>query len=496
MNKKYWIIFLVLVNIILIAGVIVYFKVQGKELFPKKIEIPLVEKKAEEVIDKNTKKSAFIAHGVTPKEQKLLGDLFDKMSDKKDDADIAFISNTQTYYFYSDKKVYWYKRYTIDYEKVDCKRDEFKLLDNSSNTDIGICGKAVFIRGIKDYRIDGESFEVIYGDYVGDKKKTYFKHKFVDPLYDNEKVELVPVEGNPTSIESAEKIALGIKYALANGKLLFGSKLYPKIDIDSLKRIDGFYYTDKAAYYFMSEKDGPLYITDNTAKISFYTFSDIHSDKYAKIGKNAYLRNVKLTYAMIDRLKPFDAELRNYEKPKLASCTTGCNYVWDGKNIYFEGKRLNADPKTFRLIGYGIIGGSNSNPVQPNYAKDKNYIYFGDKTVVGADPITFEPIVSGKYYFEFGKDKSNVYFEDKKINKADPRTFTPLAEQPYEGCVPGKYSKDKSNVYFKWDIVKDADSMTFKVITAENGAYGKDDENYYHRDNKAKENDWGECIFG
>ncbi len=102
-----------------------------------------------------------------------------------------------------------------------------------------------------------------------------------------------------------------------------------------------------------------------------------------------------------------------------------------------------ADPNTFRLI---------STPIGPkgneHYALDKNYAYFRNEIIKGADPNTFEPLSTF-----ISKDKNNAFAAENKITGVDIATFE---------VIDSHYSKDKNYVYYLKKIVEGADPKTFE----------------------------------
>ena len=84
--------------------------------------------------------------------------------------------------------------------------------------------------------------------------------------------------------------------------------------------------------------------------------------------------------------------------------------------------------------------------------------------VVGADAASFEVMrnIDTHYYKanSFGRDKNHVYFENKTIAEADPKTF---------GNLDGEYWKDAKRVYI-FDAmlavipIANSDSATFKAL--------------------------------
>lgn len=100
-------------------------------------------------------------------------------------------------------------------------------------------------------------------------------------------------------------------------------------------------------------------------------------------------------------------------------------YAKDKNNVYYACKSFSsADSKTFEVIPektpYPIrldlqedVNGSHYiYKINANYSKDKNQVFFLDKIVEGANPITFKSLGNG-----YAQDGDNYYFEWKPIRK-------------------------------------------------------------------------------
>ena len=92
-----------------------------------------------------------------------------------------------------------------------------------------------------------------------------------------------------------------------------------------------------------------------------------------------------------------------------------------------KGLSLNADDGTFSVLG------------DRDYAKDKDRVFYQNRTIDGADPSTFEVINKDN----FSKDGTHVYFREHEIIGADPASFRVLqlpysrdAKRVYCGTVP------------------------------------------------------------
>lgn len=138
----------------------------------------------------------------------------------------------------------------------------------------------------------------------------------------------------------------------------------------------------------------------------------------------------------------------------------------DSLHVYYREKTIEgADPVTFRLE-------------KASYACDTSQVYFEGSIVEGANPSTFRYLGSlyaqdstqvyyegkflcdatpsdrffSRFYFTNGID---LYYLDKKVEGVDLATFQVLG--------PSSWSKDKNQVYYEGTIVPDADSETFHL---------------------------------
>ena len=97
-------------------------------------------------------------------------------------------------------------------------------------------------------------------------------------------------------------------------------------------------------------------------------------------------------------------------------------YNIDGKNVYWRGRKINADGKTFENLTTG-------------YGKDINNIYWSGK-IIDISPNEKTSFKSLKYYY--AKSKQNVYYKGYIIN-ADPKSFR---INKYNEIIYKKYYKD------------------------------------------------------
>lgn len=103
-------------------------------------------------------------------------------------------------------------------------------------------------------------------------------------------------------------------------------------------------------------------------------------------------------------------------------------FAKDKNNVWcLEGRIGTADAGTFEVLDDGIAW-LDDLPLPHGYAKDRAAVYyasFGDKAIVvkGADPKAFVSFGGGR----FGKDDARVYTAGRLIPKADAATWRPLA---------------------------------------------------------------------
>lgn len=140
-------------------------------------------------------------------------------------------------------------------------------------------------------------------------------------------------------------------------------------------------------------------------------------------------------------------------------------YVYRVGKWYFEDnfgrlskEVIGIDIETFEVINCSFHWGESC-----FFAKDKNYVYFKGKRIVGANPHTFRVIHTNTPY---SKDDKNVYFEIKKIANADPATFElvdEFREQRRHRQHLWPYAKDKNSV-FRNGVAMPYDVSTFRVL--------------------------------
>lgn len=124
---------------------------------------------------------------------------------------------------------------------------------------------------------------------------------------------------------------------------------------------------------------------------------------------------------------------------------------------------IDADPATFEAD----IADS-GNCYEAMVSRDKNYVFYGDKIVEGADPKTFKQ--------DFFSEKSK-YDENAIYDEVDGEVFV------IENFI--QLSQDKDSIFLRWEKIEGVDQDTFRIINdkSDNNLFGmlvgEDDKNYY-----------------
>ncbi|MCK5509977.1 DKNYY domain-containing protein [Candidatus Parcubacteria bacterium] len=216
--------------------------------------------------------------------------------------------------------------------------------------------------------------------------------------------------------------------------------------------------------------------------------------------------------------------VENNKETEIIPITKYGNYHKSNMYIYYLGTKKENRIESVDLSTFTVI-----HSARYSIAKDKNYVFWGDKIIENADPENIE-------YLEcsFSKDKNNIYSankilgnidvgtfkiincgderdlyyldksavynlisfnkdgtweKNKIIQGADPDTFEYFPERHSltdgSGC---SYAKDKNNVYFGSEKLINADPAVFTLLI-DKGIYGKDKNNVYHESKLIEEAD-------
>lgn len=146
------------------------------------------------------------------------------------------------------------------------------------------------------------------------------------------------------------------------------------------------------------------------------------------------------------------------------------NWAQDKNHVFFAGEIIdNLDPQSFIVLN-------------ESYAKDAHVVYLfhlgNIKQILLADSESFSVIEKDSY---LSKDNKNVYFWWNLIEQADPNTFVPYIRND-GSSLSSRFAIDKNNAYFRrnamfYGILTGVDLETFKVMNSGHGA--EDKNNFY-----------------
>ncbi|MFZ2303321.1 MAG: DKNYY domain-containing protein [Minisyncoccia bacterium] len=305
-------------------------------------------------------------------------------------------------------------------------------------------------------------------------------------------------DADPRTIRSLNKLstdtlAADDKHVYVRGEPVSG------LDGKTFSAVSEPYFTDiNGTYFFSRITQGDILFLAPTSKTRVLT-NNYLSGGYVITGNQVILGTTTINNANANTFHILDSEIKNSSTSNRGPCTGSCFYAADKDAVYYKTQKIaGADPKTFDLIGYGLLHGLGKDPgdAQPVYGRDSRHVYYLGEEVVGADPKTFTPIISGGYYYEYGKDDFAVYWKSKRIEYADPKTFRPLGgQQPYEGCGTGRYGVDATSAYYQNMRIEGADVKTFKVLSGD-GSYAEDAQNFYKGFQPADKKEFRDCEYG
>lgn len=270
------------------------------------------------------------------------------------------------------------------------------------------------------------------------------------------------------------------KHAFYEGDIINGA------DGGSFRVLDKWYAVDKAHVYV----SGKLIEKANSAtfKVHSYYFAEDANDFYWN-GKALNVKD-KSTFKLLgspDSWKTFWAKDK-YNGYILAGCV-----ITDIDYETFAGCVITGiDYETFHPIEAKIPDQSGE------YAADKYRVFFMDKEVPGADPLTFKEVD-----FRVGQDKYRVYKNENPTQIKDYSKLSPIgglmmysdgtniydsnfnilpeADVATFEHISDNWYKDKSHVWWSSKLVVGANPKTFQPVCGDFD-YGKDDKHVFYND--------------
>ena len=261
-------------------------------------------------------------------------------------------------------------------------------------------------------------------------------------------------------------------YYFSNGKI---EKINLNIDVNSLVFLNNNsssysgYIKDRNNVYFVDNENRKVKIVKNADKNTF----QIVNGNYGVDGKNVYYNGEKLDSVGIEGLKIFDD-----------------NYLKDNKNVYEIYTTDDEKIKIRAIKNLNIDVASFEDIFKEAFYKDKNSVYYIDtaedkqelKKLEGADADTFEPGI-------FSKDKNSVYVDKQKLEGVNPKGFEILDNDL-------NFIKDYKNVFYldraddgitfipRVQNTEGVDVATLEFAGGHYSKYYKDKNNVYFMDNR------------
>lgn len=230
---------------------------------------------------------------------------------------------------------------------------------------------------------DPKTFTVLENGYSLDKEHVYY--------YDN-----IIVSADIESFEVLSYFFAKDKdMILFQGKEVFGVKY-----INSFRVIDAYFSKDSATVYF--NNDTLLNKLPDSDPKTFQYHTSIESQeltslKYYTDKDKVYLVDTDKKVGEEDFLYMFEAFTESF------SVYREKYYSGDNFNVYFKNKIIeNADLETFETLGN-------------EYARDKDFIYYQYKRLLGADKESFKVFAEDEGFD--ARDKSNYFLKGKKVRE-------------------------------------------------------------------------------
>ncbi|BBM56764.1 hypothetical protein JMUB4039_0742 [Leptotrichia trevisanii] len=235
------------------------------------------------------------------------------------------------------------------------------------------------------------------------------------------------------------------------------------LDLKTFEHIDDYYYKDKNNVYY--ESDNNLYKIEN-ADLKTFEILDSSYTGYGNFSKDKdyiYLNNKKLG----------EIDAKTFEKMRA-------NLIRDKNGIYKVEK--DEEKHEFKIVPINAkINFKNLKSLDWGYFKDDKNIYYFDEDkfekIEGADASSFEKVK----YSDFYKDKNYVYYNGKKIVGMDFKDIENIDEEWSITELDGTWIKYKDNVYYKGKKLKGISSDNFsyfdgglsydKILVDKNGIY-------------------------
>ncbi|MGN7414688.1 DKNYY domain-containing protein [Paenibacillus sp. SAF-068] len=189
-------------------------------------------------------------------------------------------------------------------------------------------------------------------------------------------------------------------------------------------------------------------------------------------------------------LREHHPDVPGWWQPDYAYGTEGAtqitgNWVENTSSVFYR-TEWGGTPHREAKVVFNLVRGadrSSFEPLDEQFARDRERVYFQWRILKGADPDTFQPLGG-----PFGRDRNHVYYNGYRVDEADVRQFEVFAGTEHLGI-----SKDQQHVYRAevvrtsqpfghpdnmLQMIKGADSSTFELITP-SGSWAVDANRVY-----------------
>lgn len=273
--------------------------------------------------------------------------------------------------------------------------------------------KSETFQWVKNDLVDPKTFKYLGQGYSVDKNNVFYKGEKIlaDP-------QTFTVNPSWKSDEMANFIKRRGSYMRDAQRVYFEGKILPVENIDNFRIID-------ICNSYRCATDGVKVFKDGKV------IEAINAEDLVSFNTCEYAKDKKYVYHAMEVIEEADVESFNvYGEKKYC-------YAYDKSHVYYKGEIVSdATPIALKRIPKDDV-------LSPYYTDGKNIFYDGKK--INIDINNYEYL--GKSTI---KDAFSVYYRDKKIERADPQTFELVPTITIE--TVNMCARDKNNRYFDGEV--------------------------------------------
>lgn len=252
-------------------------------------------------------------------------------------------------------------------------------------------GKVVYVPGGNFFNlgptviegVDPQSFEVLDKDFARDRCHVFYRDKMLPELCADSAQVIAPYP-----VADINNLSQSSCLIRDHQQVYWCDRLVQGADPKTVQRLWGDYFRDQANVYYRDE-------TRMVAIGEVSAISDMDPD-YLRIGPRVYLQG-----------KPLEADGITF---RLMSH----DYARDTHAVYFQGLALkHVDVGSFKVL-------------DRLYTQDKHHCFYRNEIIYGAQPATFKPLEGG-----FAMDALHVYFGTRQVVGEDPERWSTRVSQRF-----------------------------------------------------------------